>query len=71
MDDQTIEPPNDAEAEWVRMNVMSIREAAGGESTPAQMDELYAGWFAEWAARPEKDREDPNPMINAFGLAFG
>jgi hypothetical protein len=71
MDDQTIEPPNDAEAEWVRTNVMGVREAAGGEASPAQIDELYAGWFEEWTAKPEEDREDPNPMINAFGLAFG
>ena len=71
MDDQTIEPPNDAEAEWVRTNVMGVREAAGGEASPAQIDELYAGWFEEWTAKPEEDRDDPNPMINAFGLAFG
>ena len=72
MDDPTVtEPPNDAEAEWVRTNVMGVREAAGGELTPAQIDELYAGWFEEWAAKPEEHREDPNPMINAFGLAFG
>ena len=34
MDDPTIEPPNDAETEWVRTNVMGVREAAGGEATP-------------------------------------
>ena len=34
MDDPTIEPPNDAEAEWVRTNVMGVREAAGGRQPP-------------------------------------
>ena len=35
---------------------MGVREAAGGEANPAQIDELYAGWFEEWAAKPEEDR---------------
>ena len=69
--DQKIEPPDDAEIEWVLTNVTAIREAAGGVAGPAKIDELYAGWFEEWAGQPDEDREDPNPMINAFGLAFG
>jgi hypothetical protein len=69
--DQKIEPPNESELEWVRAHVDAVRQATGGDVSPAALDELYAGWYDEWAAQPEESRPDPNDMINAVGLSFG
>lgn len=71
MSEQKIEPPNDSELAWVRAHVDAVKEATGGDVGVAALDELYAGWYEEWAAQPKDAREDPNDMINAVGLTFG
>lgn len=65
--------PNDAEREWIASNLVATRElvaeVVGGKSDlePAALDAAYAAWFANHDA----EAEDPNPIINAFGIAFG
>ncbi len=65
--------PNDAELEWIANNLAATREMvaefAGRVSNlePAVLDVAYAAWFAQHAPKSE----DPNPAINAFGIAFG
>lgn len=71
MSEQKIEPPNESELAWVAAHVDAVKEATGGEVSVGALDELYAGWYEEWAAKPEESREDPNDMINAVGLTFG
>jgi hypothetical protein len=71
MSEQKIEPANESELQWVQAHVDAVKEATGGDVTVAALDELYAGWYEEWAAQPEEAREDPNDMINAVGLTFG
>jgi hypothetical protein len=68
--DQKIEPPNDAEIEWVQTNVTGHPQGCrrrGGTGDRRALRGLVRGV----GGQPDEDREDPNPMINAFGLAFG
>jgi uncharacterized protein DUF3806 len=80
MADQKIEAPNQAESDWVRANVDLAKAfvaaylgAPEDEALPdlKLLDEVYAAWFEQWRAVPAEDREDPNPYINAVGMAFG
>jgi hypothetical protein len=71
MSEQKIEPPNESELAWVQAHVDTIKEATGGDTSVPTLDDLYAGWYEQWAAEPEDSREDPNDMINAVGLTFG
>jgi hypothetical protein len=72
---QTIADLNDAERQWVAGNVElagRIAESVGLDVTPGQIlgpDPLDA--WAAWLAGHTRGEEDPNPYINAFGLAFG
>ncbi len=65
--------PNNAEREWIANNLVATRELvaelAGGtrDLEPSTLDVAYAAWFAQHDA----EAEDPNSMINAFGIAFG
>ena len=61
---ERVEPPNDAERQWVADNVTEATRALGGELTVEGLDDL-------WAALLRDDRADPNPGINTIGLAFG
>ena len=72
---QKISELTDAERAWVDDNAAAARryvEDAGQpvEGTaldPAALDAAWAFWLQGWPA----DQEDPNPVINALGLAFG
>jgi hypothetical protein len=65
--------PNVAECDWIARNVMAARglvaECNGGsrELDASALDSAYAAWFNAHNA----ETEDPNPVINAFGMAFG
>lgn len=73
---QTITDLNDAERQWVASNVElagKIAESVGLDVVTGQdlgPDALDAAWGA-WLAGHSRGEEDPNPYINAFGLAFG
>jgi hypothetical protein len=73
---QTITDPNDAERQWVAGGVElagKIAESVGLEVAPGEIlgpDALDAAWAA-WLAGHTRGQEDPNPYINAFGLALG
>ena len=71
MSEQKIEPPNESELQWVQAHVDAVKASTGGETSPSVLDDVYAGWYEQWAGQPEEAREDPNDMINAVGLAFG
>lgn len=64
---------NASEREWIAKNLAATREMIvafgdeSGEPAPAILDAA----FADWMSRHDFDSEDPNPVINAFGIAFG
>jgi hypothetical protein len=66
---------NQNERKWIQENLDAIQGlllAMLGEQrpdwlTPAHLDEAYSAWHAAH----NRGAEDPNPMINAFGIAFG
>ena len=74
-DHQEITKPNAAELDWIAQNLASARELAKefgtqGENenlAPNILDEAFVGWLEQW----DSTKEDPNPAINAFGIAFG
>jgi len=67
---QKIETPNAAEVHWIEDSQERLREFAkkttGYRFTSGELDAIYRDWMSV-----KKDGEDPNPMINAFGLTFG
>ncbi len=73
---QTITDLNESERQWVANNVElagEIAKSVGVEVVPGQVlvpEVLDAAWGA-WLGGHERGQEDPNPYINAFGLAFG
>ena len=64
---------NNAEHDWVAKNLAVMREMIaefnGGVSDiqPSSLDSA----FATWLGRHDAETEDANPVINAFGIAFG
>lgn len=72
---QKMVKPNAAELNWIHENVQSvqglIRElnvaTHGVLADPSALDAAYAAWYAQH----DRETENPNAMINAFGLAFG
>ena len=72
---QMISELNDAEQMWVQDNVAAARRYVedaghpvdGPPLDPAALDVAWSFWLHGWPA----DQEDPNPVINAIGLAFG
>jgi hypothetical protein len=72
---QRISELNDAERAWVDDNVAAARRyvedaghpADGQPLDPAALDAAWSFWLQAWPA----GEEDPNPVINALGLAFG
>ena len=65
--------PNNAERDWIANNLAATREMIaefnGGSSDiePSALDAAFATWLGQHNA----ETEDPNPVINAFGVAFG
>jgi len=66
-------PINKAEQVWIENNLTAVRslitslDGSDGAITPDALDRAYEAWFSGHRS----DTEDPNPMINAFGIAFG
>lgn len=79
MSEQRVEAPTAAELEWVRDNLKLAESLAkvyagaepGTALTLADLDTAFANWLNTWHAVPPDERDDPNPYINGFGLAFG
>lgn len=42
-----------------------------GVPTAAALDRAWSAWLAQWESTPAETREDPNPFINAVGIALG
>ena len=70
---QTLSAINDAERDWLDSNIAATSSlvaelaGAGAELTPASLDTAFAAWLDSH----NPDQQDPNPIINAFGSAFG
>ena len=66
---QTIENPNAAEIRWLGESLDRLRafakKPAGHQFSLAELDSAYRDWI------DSRSQEDPNPMINSFGTAFG
>jgi len=79
MSKQKVEAPTAAELEWVRDGLQlaeSLAEVYGGAAsgtplTLASLDTAFTNWLHTWHGMPPDERDDPNPYINGFGLAFG
>jgi len=66
-----IECPNAAEYEWIEDNLRKARQLLGKQAgQEIELEELDEA-FARWLDRHDPKHEDPNPFINAFGIAFG
>jgi hypothetical protein len=70
---QKISDPTPAEQVWITDNLAAARELlvnTGGDATnvlePSLLDTTWAAWLRE-----HDPDEDPNPVINALGAAFG
>ena len=74
---QRVDAPTAAELEWVQAGVAAVRALADGHGSadapldPPLLDEVYAAWRTGWDQAPSAERDDPNPYVNAFGVAFG
>jgi hypothetical protein len=66
---------NQNEREWVHNNLTAVKgivqSTLGGEEAdwlnPIFLDQAYKAWYSNH----KRGSEDPNPLINAFGIAFG
>jgi hypothetical protein len=67
---------NQAERDWLQRNEVSLRGIAAvlgtspDASQPLDPDCLDRTWRA-WLEHHLRGQEDPNPLINAFGIGFG
>ena len=61
---ERVEPLNEPEREWVETNVAVAKQMLDGALSAGGLDNL-------WAALLSEEPDDPNPAINAVGLAFG
>ena len=66
--------PNETELKWIEANLRIARSAiktfapeCGQEITLKAVDAAFAAWLGQH----DPQKEDPNPFINAFGIAFG
>jgi hypothetical protein len=74
---QRLSKLNEAEIRWIKDCVANARVLArkyceGREVPdldPSVLDAVFDGWLRDWKER--KTEQDPNPVINAIGLAFG
>lgn len=71
---QEIESPNEDEKAWITSNLKVARSIVAAYGTgprdtldPGTLDEALVAW----ANRPQKERIEPNDLVNALGIAFG
>ncbi len=69
------EPPNEAELRWIAANLRRAVHLARDHGDPATSTEpslaaLDRAWVAE-CAELARAKGDPNPLIQAIGIAFG
>jgi Domain of unknown function (DUF3806) len=67
----TIEELNECERSWVESLLDALREAGVDVTDPASLGGFFDDALAAWRARPERDRPDPNPLINLIGAGLG
>jgi uncharacterized protein DUF3806 len=64
---------NESECKWIEDNITALKDLissidqSDGSITPESLDKGYATWYGTH----EKSQEDPNPMINSFGIGYG
>ena len=72
---QTILEPNPDEIEWIASNLQTMRTliqqytatSIGEGITLRALDVVWSAWLSQH----DNSKEDPNPLINSFGIAFG
>ncbi|MFA5261460.1 MAG: DUF3806 domain-containing protein [Candidatus Omnitrophota bacterium] len=69
--EQKIEEPNQAELNWIDENLCKIREILGISAEQSIELKDLDDAFGKWLDSHNPENEDPNPFINAFGIAFG
>jgi hypothetical protein len=78
--EQRIEPLSASEMKWLDTNLALSRSFVNrhdggtvveGVPTAAALDRAWSAWLAEWESAPAETREDPNPILNAVGVALG
>jgi hypothetical protein len=74
------EPLSDSERSWLDANMRVacsfVKLYAGlvhveGVPAPEALDRAWTAWIAQWDATAAEGREDPNPIVNAVGVALG
>ncbi len=68
---EKIEHPNPAELEWIEENLRKAEEIIGKEKYEKISLKELDDAFGKWLDTHDPKKEDPNPTINAFGIAFG
>ncbi|AEE44678.1 DUF3806 domain-containing protein [Cellulomonas fimi] len=64
-----VEPLNAAELVWTAQQRGLVEELCDGAVEPRTVGDLFDRVHATWLAT--QDRPDPEPLINAFGVALG
>jgi hypothetical protein len=65
---RTIDEPTRAELDWIVANLEKARDIVG--KGKIELSDLDVAW-GRWLGIHDPEVEDPNPTINAFGIAFG
>jgi hypothetical protein len=68
---QKVEEPNQAELDWINENLIKIREVLGISSDQNIELKDLDDTFGKWIDNHNPEDEEPNPIINAFGIAYG
>ena len=71
---QQVQTLNSAERTWVHDNLAlasSLATKYAGSSSELPPLPVLGKAFAAWAVQPVGEREDPNEVINALGMALG
>ena len=66
---------NQGELEWVSNNLTAVKgiiQSTISKDDPEWLQPTFLdGAYKIWYSNHDRKSEDPNPMINAFGIAFG
>jgi Domain of unknown function (DUF3806) len=75
-----IEPINEGERQWIEANLRVSRsfvaayageQVVEGAPSPLALERAWDAWLESWESEPAESRDDPNPIINAVGIAVG
>jgi hypothetical protein len=67
---RTFDVPNASELDWIESCLRKAKEIAGDADGLMDLPDMDEAW-GRWLDSHDPEVEDPNPVINAFGIAFG